>query len=209
MATNLKFIENSKAKGLWTLPSILLWIIHGIWEYYSLWRTSKSGFLCKGILTQRTAIRRRHAAPMHEMAIAAIIPSPPPSSSETSSEVCPTGSTVVTWNHKYCYFVPRIRETFSYLQFHKQVISTIFPTINDNPHPPTHTRQSLNKTHLIWVLTENDYSNHVCILIQKEMYYSFPFYWKKTIPLHQNLTGKVTRVYKHTHRTELNSYTSL
>jgi hypothetical protein len=32
--------------------------------------------------TQRTASRSRHAAPMHEMVMAAIMPPPPPSSSE-------------------------------------------------------------------------------------------------------------------------------
>jgi len=50
----------------------------------------------KEIFTQRTAIKRRQAAPMHEMVMAAIIPPPPPPSSGTSAEVGPTGSTVLT-----------------------------------------------------------------------------------------------------------------
>jgi len=49
----------------------------------------------KEIFTQRTAIKRRQAAPMHEMVMAAIIPPPPiPSSVTSSGEVDPTGSTV-------------------------------------------------------------------------------------------------------------------
>jgi hypothetical protein len=47
-------------------------------------------------LTQRIAIKRRQAAPMHEMVMAAIIPPPPLPSSERSGEVDPMGSTVLT-----------------------------------------------------------------------------------------------------------------
>jgi hypothetical protein len=49
----------------------------------------------KEIFTQRTAIKRRQTAPMHEMVMAAIIPPLIPSSG-TSAEVGPTGSTVPT-----------------------------------------------------------------------------------------------------------------
>jgi len=50
----------------------------------------------KEIFTQRTAIKRRQTAPMHEMVMAAIIPPPLIPSSGTSAEVGPTVSTVPT-----------------------------------------------------------------------------------------------------------------
>jgi hypothetical protein len=50
----------------------------------------------KEIFTQRTAIKIRHAAPMHEMVMAAIIPPSPIPSSGTTGEVEPAESTVVT-----------------------------------------------------------------------------------------------------------------
>jgi hypothetical protein len=58
-------------------------------------------FKHKEILTQRTAIKRRQTAPMHEMVMAAIIPAPPtppsdPPSDPSSGEVDPMGSTVLT-----------------------------------------------------------------------------------------------------------------
>ena len=133
--TNSKFMENKKAKVLESLrsadnASVVIMGYSQRWQYNCLRRTVKSSFMHTEIFTHRTAINRRHAAAMHEMVMAAIIPLPPTSSSETSSVVCPTGSTVLTWNHKNCFSFPIISYTVSHRLFQKQSIYSEFTTIN-------------------------------------------------------------------------------
>jgi len=70
---------------------------------------------------------------MHEMVMAAIIPPPPTPSSDTwSGVVDPTGSTVVTWNHKN-YSISIISYTVRNRMIHKQQISSEFTTTDYNP----------------------------------------------------------------------------
>jgi hypothetical protein len=92
------------------------------------------------------------------MVMAAIIPPPPIPSSGTSAEVGPTGSTVLTWNHKNCSSISIIPYTVSHRLIHKpQIIK-----INYNPHT-----KSLDKSQLIREVSEHDCSDHVCIFNQE------------------------------------------
>jgi hypothetical protein len=99
---------------------------------------------------------------MHEMTMAAIITPPPSASSDTSGEVDPTGSTVLTWNHKNFYSISIIFYTVSHRLIHKQTISSESTKINYNPHI-----KSLDKSQLIREVSKHDCSDHVCIFNQE------------------------------------------
>jgi hypothetical protein len=96
---------------------------------------------------------------MHEMVMAAIIP-PPPNPSSGTAEVGPTGSTVLTWNHKKFYSISIIYYIVSHRLIHKQKISSEFTKTNYNYNYNPHTK-SLDKSQLFGEVSEHDCSDQV------------------------------------------------